>query len=152
MKKIIDVVLLLCWLGLIFYLSSQTGESSGGLSSGIMDFLIASIQSIFKTIEINKEFVHTLIRKSAHFSAYAVLGILAYRVFVTQKRVDKKQVFYLLIFCILYAISDEVHQAFVPGRGPAAFDVFIDTLGSVTGIYLVTKVHKFRANRNVKVS
>jgi VanZ family protein len=38
------------------------------------------------------------------------------------------------VFCILYAISDEVHQLFVLGRGAQVVDVLIDSLGAFVGI------------------
>jgi VanZ family protein len=39
-----------------------------------------------------------------------------------------------LVFCVLYAISDEVHQLFVPGRGAQVTDVMIDSFGAFVGI------------------
>lgn len=35
-----------------------------------------------------------------------------------------------MLFCVLYGLSDEVHQAFVPGRFPDVFDLVADTMGS----------------------
>jgi len=43
---------------------------------------------------------------------------------------------YALLFVFLYASSDEFHQSFIPGRGPAFTDVLIDTAGGLTGIIL----------------
>jgi len=42
-----------------------------------------------------------------------------------------------LIFCFLYAVSDEVHQIFVPGRAFAVGDIIIDTLGAALGIIVI---------------
>jgi VanZ family protein len=43
------------------------------------------------------------------------------------------------VICVLYAITDELHQSIVPGRGPSRFDIMIDSLGAFTGItfYLI---------------
>jgi VanZ family protein len=38
------------------------------------------------------------------------------------------------VFCVLYAVSDEVHQLFVPGRGAQVTDVLIDNAGAFVGI------------------
>lgn len=38
---------------------------------------------------------------------------------------------------IIYAISDELHQSFIPGRSPSAIDVGIDTAGVILGILVV---------------
>lgn len=48
------------------------------------------------------------------------------------------KVIWCVLLCVLYAVTDEVHQAFIPGRGPRVSDVLIDTAGSITGI-LITK-------------
>lgn len=45
-----------------------------------------------------------------------------------------------IIIGIIYATSDEIHQAFVPGRGPLLTDVLIDTMGVILGILLVMLV------------
>jgi VanZ family protein len=39
----------------------------------------------------------------------------------------------------LYGVTDEFHQAFVPGRGAAALDVGIDTLGAALGVWLALR-------------
>ena len=46
----------------------------------------------------------------------------------------KEMIIASLLICIMYAVSDEVHQSFVIGRAGRLLDVFIDTLGSITGI------------------
>ena len=40
----------------------------------------------------------------------------------------------MIVFCFLYACSDEIHQLFVPGRSGMFTDVLIDTGGAVTGM------------------
>lgn len=42
-----------------------------------------------------------------------------------------------LIIGTIYAISDEIHQCFTPGRGPLVTDVIIDGMGVLLGIFLV---------------
>jgi VanZ family protein len=59
-------------------------------------------------------------------------------------QINIKEVFIALIFCILYATSDEIHQAFVPGRGPQVKDVFIDSAGSFIGIGMYELIGKFK--------
>ena len=41
-----------------------------------------------------------------------------------------------IILCIIYATSDEIHQLFVPGRACQLRDILIDSIGSITGVYL----------------
>ena len=60
----------------------------------------------------------------------------------TYKLKQSKRIWISLIVGVLYASSDEIHQAFVPGRGPMLTDVLIDTSGVVTGIILVICIFK----------
>lgn len=36
----------------------------------------------------------------------------------------------VIVFCLLYGISDEFHQSFIPGRSPSIYDVFADVFGA----------------------
>lgn len=49
--------------------------------------------------------------------------------------ISKKYLISILI-CIIYATSDEIHQIFVPGRACQIRDILIDSIGSITGVYL----------------
>ncbi len=75
----------------------------------------------------------TLIRKMAHFFCYLILGILGMWT-LSAYNAEGKRWLIALLFCMLYAVSDEVHQLFVPGRAGKIVDVLIDTAGSATGI------------------
>ncbi|MCB9421270.1 MAG: VanZ family protein [Ardenticatenaceae bacterium] len=76
-----------------------------------------------------------LVKKGAHFLAYALLAILAWRVFDGRKR----PYLYAIVFTILYAISDEYHQTFVPGRNGQLVDVVIDSLGGAAALFSLRK-------------
>ena len=54
--------------------------------------------------------------------------------------------FLAIIICILYATSDELHQLFVMGRSCELRDVFIDSLGSVSGIIMYNLIEKNKKN------
>jgi VanZ family protein len=116
--------LLYAWLppvlamGLIFHLSSQSGLPS------------------FNTIDF-------AVKKGAHFTVYAVLNLLLFRAFYLSGSKTSKPLFslYILpgIIAVLYAISDEIHQSFVPMRNAAVRDVLIDTAGIVVMTFVVSK-------------
>ena len=55
-----------------------------------------------------------------------------------------RSVMVTLLICIIYAASDELHQAFVPGRGAHVSDVIIDSAGSALGILIVTVSKRLR--------
>ena len=77
-----------------------------------------------------------VLRKLAHATEYAVLGALLVRATARPG----------LAFGlgVLYAISDEVHQSFVPGRLGSPFDVAIDAVGVAAGIVLWQSVRARR--------
>ncbi|WP_278600261.1 VanZ family protein [Clostridium tertium] len=134
-KKMISWIMLIAWMGIIFFMSHQPGEVSSSQSE-----LVLKIFS-FLGIELNQyfgELATLVIRKTAHFSEYLILFLFAYNVsrfyFTT-----KKSRLYSIIFVFLYASTDEFHQYFIPGRNMAFKDVLIDTSGGVIG-YLIMKI------------
>lgn len=66
-----------------------------------------------------------VLRSLAHFGEYAVLGILLTRAVPAAAAVP---------LGVLYAVSDEVHQSFVPGRAATVTDVAIDAAGVLAGV------------------
>ena len=68
--------------------------------------------------------------KFIHLIEYGILGFLLYRALRVSKLA--KQVFILaIIFSILYALSDEIHQLFVPGRKFDLWDLAADSVGAI---------------------
>lgn len=68
----------------------------------------------------------------AHFGVYAVLGALLFLAFA-HETVPGRAVAYAVLTASLYGVTDELHQAFVPGRVPDAADWGMDTLGALAG-------------------
>ena len=146
MKKIVKLILLACWMGLIFYMSSCSGERSSAMSGGLLKMIaeLIGISDVSHFIE-NYSFA---IRKTAHFSEYAILGILMY----TNLKEYIKYLLMSFIICTLYAVSDEIHQLFVSQRSFAFMDIFIDSCGALTGLVLIHLVTNYVAKRkNFKV-
>lgn len=76
-------------------------------------------------------------RKMAHYTIYAVGGIIIYCMVITyaeSRKIKLKNIVIAISIGILNAILDEIHQFFSDGRTPQLFDVIVDTLGIVTGI------------------
>ena len=142
-KKILAWILFLLWLVVIFFFSSQNGQSSSDLSNGLLNFL-----EEFTRLPLINEFFSFLIRKLAHFTEYLILGILSCNLVKQYRSLNKMEYLAILLFCITYAISDEVHQMFVNGRSPQVFDVFVDSLGSSVGIFLIYIMTKVKKNKN----
>ena len=119
---------------IIFIMSSFDSVESSNQSNFIVDI----IANIFK-IE-NIELLSFIIRKLAHYTEYLILGFLVINMF-TKNNINN---LYLIsiILCIIYATSDEIHQIFVPGRACQLRDILIDSIGSITGIYLYKLINK----------
>jgi VanZ family protein len=84
--------------------------------------------------------VNHLVRKSAHFTEYAILATLTcFAASLTWPRFARVTILALIISG-LFAISDETHQIFVPSRGPSARDVLLDTLGAATAVFLYRRI------------
>ena len=136
-KKLLAWFCFIAWLLLIFFFSSQNGESSSGVSNGILKI----IENIFN-ISLSAPWCKFFIRKLGHFSIYLILALLTINLVKQYYKITKKQFIIVAVFCLLYAISDEFHQSFVGGRSPQAMDVLIDFCGAILGclIYKLFKI------------
>jgi VanZ family protein len=76
--------------------------------------------------------------KLLHFGAYGLMGILFFRAYETLplKRNNVLLIAMSAVSAILYGISDEIHQYFVPFREADVMDVVANTIGSIGGVYL----------------
>ncbi len=130
----------------IFGFSNQNSETSSGLSQKVTNFVVEFIPSIENMAEPEKENVvdriESIIRKIAHYSIYTLVGILLMSLMSTYKMKELDRIAVSLIVGVIYAATDEIHQAFVPGRGPLITDVILDTMGVLTGIFIVMLVYK----------
>ena len=129
----------------IFGLSADTATVSSGKSIQIAAIFERLIHIItLGSIEYHREsfmlFSSHVIRKCAHMAEFGILGAL----FFLQIRsiTAKIQPIYALGFTAFYAATDEIHQAFVPGRGPSLGDVLIDASGAIVGIIAIILIIK----------
>ena len=77
-----------------------------------------------------------ILRKIAHITEYFILVFLLYRAFKGSFAMDVSRIFiYPALLSFLYAVSDEIHQSFVPGRDCSIRDVLIDSIG-ILGFYV----------------
>jgi VanZ family protein len=81
-------------------------------------------------------FVEFLIRKGAHVFIYTILGFLVASAFAPIRSLRRVHGFAVIVFCMVYAISDEIHQHFTGDRTPLAHDVVLDTIGACMGLAL----------------
>ena len=127
-------MLLILWMILIFCFSNQRADDSSKLSDGV----IVKVASIFvkdnltdnKKDELIDKYTF-IIRKTAHFSVYLILGILSINLLSSFN--IKRIIMLSSLFCFIYACTDEFHQLFVPGRTGRLLDIGIDSCGALLG-------------------
>lgn len=133
-KRVLLIMLIMlsvCWMCVIYMFSSQSGEESGGLSDRVALHICEAM-----SIEISPngfELLTFIIRKVAHFTEYAVLGLLYMSVIVVWDKIVRYRLVISTSLCMVYAMTDEFHQSFTAGRSPAVNDVIIDTVGGLFG-------------------
>lgn len=133
-RKYLYFIPMVLWMIFIFWMSHQTGDDSGELSNVIVVWILNHTPLAITELSF-------IVRKAAHIFEYFVLFLLAYYGFIhctSSKRFLQKSPL-LLSYCtaFIYACTDEFHQMFVPGRGPAVKDVFIDSIGITIGLLLI---------------
>ena len=142
MKKSVLLICILIltvgWMLLIFGFSSQTGAESGSLSALLSEPITKLLirfaddssteaeSALFSRVDIG-------VRKIAHFTEYAILGGLLVLLF----RIRRVLLIWLpWLIGTLYAVTDEWHQSFSPGRSCDPKDVLIDACGVLIGVLI----------------
>ena len=145
-RRVLSVLLLLGIIAtavMIFLFSAESKEESGDRSGGVTEWIASVIFVDYEDLTPAErtallQMMGHPVRKLAHLSEYAFLAVLCGAFcLVTWERM--KTLFRWLLpggFCLLYAISDEVHQIF-SNRGAAFLDVMIDFTGSLLGLCLL---------------
>lgn len=154
-QRIMAAVPMLLMMLAIFLFSAKTGTESDGTSMPIAKALLDIDQSLFgkmgkDSYDVSLRVANVLIRKAAHVTEYGILSILvSYYIWVRGHR--GKQFFFLTqLISIGYAITDEIHQIFVPGRAGRITDVLIDSIGCILGALLFLLIYHLIKNRSLK--
>lgn len=151
--SLLSAVLLAFLYMLIFSFSEQDGAESGSLSHLISQKCVELINALAggNWTELFKENLVTYfenpIRKLAHFAEYALMGVLLYGVWRPWKQRTVKLYFLIIIWILVSAAGDEIHQLFVPGRCGSAADVLLDTCGGGFGLFCCVTVEKLCMKR-----
>lgn len=130
----------LLWLVIIFALSAQPATQSNGFSEKVTETIIETIAWIAH-VDMDAKIIHGLVtqfnhlvRKCAHGWIYFVLGVLVITTLTKTGIRGYKAYVLTMVLCVSYAVTDEIHQTFVPGRTGQISDVVIDTAGAVLGM------------------
>lgn len=125
---------------LIFFFSAQNGDQSSSLSYRISGHVVDVVRSLtrgfgMQTTEVDQAAIwEKPIRKLAHLTEYACMGVLVYTMWRPWWERGRRLYLLVLVWVFTSAAADEVHQRFVPGRYGSFSDVLLDTVGGICGI------------------
>ena len=150
--RIISVILLVACMIFIFCMSAENSEKSSDTSGNIIITMLKIVYRDFDQLSAieKEELVSSMqffVRKGAHFTIYAIMGVLAFYSVGTYPIPLGLKITFGALICLLYSISDEIHQRFVPGRSGEVRDVCLDFSGSILAIIFISilvKSGKFR--------
>lgn len=146
MKKTFIILMIIYYSFIIWSFSSHPAEVSAKESKSITGIIYDKFAvHIEKFSDMGKDvFVSntdSFIRKCAHFTLFFIFALII-SMYVDCFNMDKV-VFLLAVFLtgVIFAVSDEIHQLFVPGRGCQMRDVLIDSNGVLAGgiIFAIVK-------------
>lgn len=146
---ILLIILTLAWVAFIFSNSLNNGEDSSRQSGRVVQAILKIAD--FLGIKIgNTALLSHIVRKSAHFLEFALLGALSFFTLGSMNLGRIAQIYFGTSFCLLIAACDEYIQTFSIGRSGQVGDVFLDLSGSVTAIALCFLVVFLVSNRKRK--
>ena len=154
MLKIIKLILIILCMSLIFYLSNDNKEQSTSKSDNFIKKVVTILKKDLSQKE-QKEIIEKytfIVRKSAHFFIYFILGILLISYVSEFRQVNIHSILFAIFISFLYACSDEIHQLFVDGRSAKLLDVCIDTLGASLGCFIYHLLFKIKNNKNISTN
>jgi VanZ family protein len=125
---------LIIWAALIFIGSSDL------LAASHTSALLTPLHWLFpRASDTTLAAIHFVIRKTGHFTEYAILALLAARAFRSSSRefLRERWFWIALALVIIYSLSDEFHQSFVPSRTASIYDSLIDTAGGLTALVVM---------------
>ena len=141
MRRKIFAVAALLWMIVIFSFSAKVAEDSEEMSRSVGMLIGKAVIKEYKEWPGKRQAAFAAkidypVRKAAHASEYALLGILLTGAILDIRKPWKRQLLACFLIGAAYAASDEFHQLFVPGRSGQIRDVMIDSAGVAAGIIL----------------
>lgn len=122
--------LLLLWCGVIYYVSADPVFTADSTAQAFQHAApVAAKPGLVERLNI-------LVRKTGHAVGFGVLGAFAWAA-LSEWPKPRGVAFWAWLLATLYAVSDEWHQSWVPGRTGVAKDVLLDSVGAAVAVLLV---------------
>ena len=124
------------WAGIISWFS--TDAFSARSTNSYIDPLLRLVFG--ELTPAGFRFAHSIVRKSAHLTEYAILGALICRAMTEPgAHIPRSVLVRAVLCCASYAMLDELHQTLVPSRTGSPVDVLIDSTGATIGSLIFTR-------------
>ena len=124
----------------IFSNSLQDAKASTEQSETVMEIVKPVYEEVLPIVHVEptENNIHHYVRKTAHFTEFALLGVLSFLTVYLFRPKKARFLFYVLppVVCVLTAIADESIQSGVSGRSSEWADVLLDSAGAITGILI----------------
>ena len=120
----------------VFLFSSQSGGDSNHLSKGILEQIFGFFNVNADPLKLDQ--YNLVLRKIAHFSLYFLLGTGTMGFLLTTSLKVKYSFVLSLLFCVLFAATDELHQFLSGTRNGNPLDVLLDSSGALLSIFLLS--------------
>ena len=145
-------IIVIAIMAFIFFQSALPADLSSRESGRVVDLLVRLFQGI---MPIDRQTMVFIVRKGAHFAEYTILGGFLVPAVTEWMAVDKTPVpdsvrsIRIISWLVgtLYAVTDEVHQYFVPGRSCELRDIGIDSCGVLAGVLVVSFLMRSKERR-----
>lgn len=146
-----DVLPVVLWMIVIYSLSTSAGGATH-TNSGLDAILARYFPFLNRALTWGgRDAIHYYVRKAAHVTEYAVLGILIVRALRHVCGVSSRGLWSgAWLLATAYAASDEFHQIFVPGRTPKVTDVMLDSAGVLLGLGIMLLRQKRMSRREAE--
>lgn len=147
-RKCFLTIVTIAWIIFIFHNSMFSGPQSGAQSQGVLDFLIGIIKPLKMPFYLSDH----LIRKTAHFIEYFVLGDLMTLTLWFHVHSFRKSIHLEAFLLLFIPVLDEFIQTFQIGRTSSAADILLDFSGAITGMALLILVFYIAKRKSDKIS
>lgn len=133
--RIIFAVLVIGIMATVFLFSSQSGGESNHLSQGVLEHILNFFHIQADLLKLDR--YNLVLRKIAHFSLYFLLGAGAMGFLLTTPLKKRYCIILSILFCVLFAATDEYHQFLLGTRNGNVMDILLDSMGAMTGVGVV---------------
>ena len=140
---------------IVFLNSAKDATQSSAISTAFTEQLFSVFVPDYGSMDEASQLsliteMQFFIRKSAHFLSYFAMGLFCILAYNTYELSLRNKLLFSAATCVAFAISDEIHQLFVPGRSGEIRDVLIDTAGILLATLTVAAIIYLNKRRREK--